>query len=71
MAFEKRSHPLGWGDRELEYMVAQNIDHNTGKVMNITSLYRCMGGRIKRGGSAPRWFKDKVNAMADKSIGSA
>lgn len=41
MAFEvKHDHPLGWGDKELKYMIGRGI--------NPTVMYRLMGYNGKR-----------------------
>lgn len=67
MAFEKKTHELGWTDRELAYMVKQNTDPRTHRVMNITSIYRNMGYTVKSRGSVPIEFRKRVEALRVKN----
>lgn len=59
MAFTKKIHPLGWGDKELKYLIS------TG--MNNTNLYRAMGGTVKPHYPIPKAFKERVEKLTKET----
>jgi hypothetical protein len=59
----RKKHPLGWTDTELAFMVAANTDKKSGKVMNLSSIYRNMGYSLAPGQPVPIGFKQRVEAL--------
>lgn len=55
---KKKPHPLGWGDRELAYLIAQGLDNS--------NLYRAMGYKLAKGNSVPKSFRDRVYALLEQ-----
>lgn len=65
MAATKKPHPLGWSDRELAWMIQANTDKQTGKLMNVASIYRNMNYSLSSRQPVPDSFKRRIKALQE------
>lgn len=63
MAASKKTHPLNWGDEQLAWMIKANTDKDTGKLMNVASIYRNMGYSLSPRQPVPMSFKKRIEDL--------